>query len=47
MRPSSGGRRRRYVKPDTRQHEEHGGGDAQLTRSAAGDTAAFTPLVEA
>jgi RNA polymerase sigma factor (sigma-70 family) len=36
------------VKPDNRQHEEHGDrdSDAQLTRSAAGDAAAFTPLVE-
>lgn len=42
--------------PDTRQHEglgerapDHGGdadSDARLTRSAAGDAAAFTPLVE-
>ena len=43
------------MKPDTRQHEERSDGapdgdgdsDAQLTRSAAGDAAAFTPLVEA
>jgi RNA polymerase sigma factor (sigma-70 family) len=35
------------VKPDTRQHEERGDSDAQLTRSAAGDAAAFTPLVAA
>ena len=43
------------MKPDTREHEQRSDGapnrdgdsDAQLTRSAAGDTAAFTPLVEA
>ncbi|MFE2600177.1 RNA polymerase sigma factor [Streptomyces sp. NPDC057617] len=43
------------MKPDTREHEElsdgapnrDGDSDAQLTRSAAGDAAAFTPLVEA
>lgn len=43
------------MKPDTREHEERSDGapnrdgdsDAQLTRSAAGDAAAFTPLVEA
>jgi RNA polymerase sigma factor (sigma-70 family) len=42
------------VKPDTRQHEERregapdrdGDSDALLTRSAAGDAAAFTPLVQ-
>jgi RNA polymerase sigma factor (sigma-70 family) len=42
------------VKPDTREHEERSDGapnrdgdsDAQLTRSAAGDASAFTPLVE-